>query len=107
MIPTNFNNTLPHSFGSSWKNLPPNFFGKNDESNQMRKQKEELVSDKLQRGHSSAGNVFSIITIIATSLGLMKVRGMEVMGEENQTLFYTQLPKSEVENTSPTGHDSS
>lgn len=37
MLPINFNNTLPHSFGSSWKNLPPNFFGKKDESKQMRK----------------------------------------------------------------------
>lgn len=36
-FPSTSKNTLPYSFGSSWKNLPPNFFGKKDESKQMKK----------------------------------------------------------------------
>lgn len=84
MLPINFNNTLPHSFGSSWKNLPPNFFGKKDESKQMRKGEGGADLRQAPKGMCSP-----LSLIIATSLGLMKVQGTKVMDEENQTFFHT------------------
>lgn len=41
------------------------------------KGKEELISDKLQRGHSSAGNVFSIITYFCNLTGANEDTGHE------------------------------
>lgn len=87
-----FNNILPHSFRSSWKNLPPNFFGKKDESKQMKKGEAgaNLSGDKLTHvpkytQFSREHRLYYHLFFITTSLGLMKIQCRKVINEENQT----------------------
>ena len=99
---TSFNIILPNPFRSSWKNLPPNFFGKKDESKQ--KKKEEVGPDRSRGKLTYALKYIQFsreytyhFLFITTSLGPMKVQCTKT--------FYTQLHKLEAENISHTDHD--
>lgn len=86
-----FNTYFPTLAGAAGKNLPPNFFGKKDESKQMKKGKQELISVQtnsltFQSARSSAENIHSIVTI-TDSLGLIKIQCTKLINEENHTCY--------------------